>query len=216
MPKVLPEYLELRRQQILDAAAACFGRKGFHQSTMQDICEHASLSPGAVYRYFRSKEEIIEAMCAHGQSQNAELIQAAVTEGGTLPALNELIRIFFLEQDNLHSTEICALNVELIAEAMRNETVRDYLSRNNATVREQFAAMMRSAQAQGEVNSNLDPDAVARVMIALYQGFITQKLVDPDLDPQSYGQVLQALFSGTFWQQAAPSSERPAAAALRH
>ena len=47
MPKVLPEYLELRRQQILDAAAACFSRRGFHQTTMQDICTEAGLSPGA-------------------------------------------------------------------------------------------------------------------------------------------------------------------------
>ncbi|MGE0685263.1 MAG: TetR/AcrR family transcriptional regulator, partial [Dehalococcoidia bacterium] len=45
MPKVLPEYLELRRQQILDAAAACFTRAGFHQTTMQDICAESDLSP---------------------------------------------------------------------------------------------------------------------------------------------------------------------------
>jgi AcrR family transcriptional regulator len=55
MPKVTEAHLEARRQQILDAALACFSRRGFHQSTMQDICQEAELSPGAVYRYFRSK-----------------------------------------------------------------------------------------------------------------------------------------------------------------
>ena len=41
MPKVQPEYLEHRRQQILGAAAACFSRNGFHQTSMHDICAEA-------------------------------------------------------------------------------------------------------------------------------------------------------------------------------
>ena len=44
MPKVLPEYLETRRREILDAAAACFARDGFHQASMQDICIEADRS----------------------------------------------------------------------------------------------------------------------------------------------------------------------------
>ena len=59
MPKVTQAHLEARRQQILDAAFGCFARQGFHQTTMQDICREAELSPGAVYRYFDSKEAII-------------------------------------------------------------------------------------------------------------------------------------------------------------
>jgi AcrR family transcriptional regulator len=60
-PKVTEAHVEARREQILEAAAACFSRKGFHQTTMQDICEAAQLSPGAVYTYFPSKESIITA-----------------------------------------------------------------------------------------------------------------------------------------------------------
>ncbi len=199
MPKVLPEYLEQRRQQILDAAAACFSRKGFHHSTMQDICDQAELSPGALYRYFHSKEEIIEAMCARGRDENTAAIKQAMDQGGTLEAFNELIRIFFLETDSFRSTEICSLNVELISEAPRNEYVREYLTRNNRDVRAQFLEMIAIAQANGEINPALEPDAVARVMVAIYHGFITQKLLEPDLDPASYGAVLLALFGGGFW-----------------
>lgn len=56
MPKVSDAHLEARREQILDAAEACFSREGFHQTSMQDICREAELSPGAVYRHFSSKE----------------------------------------------------------------------------------------------------------------------------------------------------------------
>ncbi len=217
MPKVLPEYLELRRQQILDAAAACFSRRGFHQSTMQDICHEAELSPGAVYRYFPSKEAIIEAMCVRGQAQNAEAMQQSLGAGSTLDVFNELIRVFFLELDNLRNFETCALNVELISEASRNEHVQEWLRHTNCDVREPLMNVISAAQDRGEIDAALNPESIARVMQALYQGFVTQRLVEPGIDVVAYAQVLRALFSGTFWT--GPEAPNPAAdrsAALQH
>ena len=63
MPKVSDRYLEERRQQILGAAVACFARQGFHRTTMKDIYSECGLSPGAVYDYFKSKDDIIVAAC---------------------------------------------------------------------------------------------------------------------------------------------------------
>ncbi|MCH8191827.1 MAG: helix-turn-helix transcriptional regulator [Chloroflexi bacterium] len=50
MPKITQAHLEARRQQILDAAFACFARQGFRQTTMQDIFREADLSAGAMHR----------------------------------------------------------------------------------------------------------------------------------------------------------------------
>jgi AcrR family transcriptional regulator len=69
--------MEARRQQVLDAAFACFARQGFHQTTVDDICRESELSPGVVYKYFRSKEEIIEAVCEGCQQANTPLIDPA-------------------------------------------------------------------------------------------------------------------------------------------
>jgi TetR/AcrR family transcriptional repressor of uid operon len=200
MPKVLPEYLELRRQQILDAAAVCFSRRGFHQTTMQDICREVELSPGAVYRYFPSKDAIIEGMCNRGQEQNAEALSQGLAAGGTWAALDELIRIFFVEMDDLKSLETCSLNVELIAESPRNERVQALQARNIQDVRERLTRFMKHAQANGEIDPDLDPEAIARVMIAQYQGLVTQRLVEPNLDVTGYADVLRALYGGTFWR----------------
>jgi len=49
MPKVTVEHIEARRRQIIDSAFDCFAKKGFHQTTMQDVCNAAGLSAGAVY-----------------------------------------------------------------------------------------------------------------------------------------------------------------------
>ena len=62
MPKLKPEELESRRREIIDAARECFLRSGFHQTTTDEICRAASITPGGLYHYFASKEEIISAV----------------------------------------------------------------------------------------------------------------------------------------------------------
>jgi AcrR family transcriptional regulator len=199
MPKVLPEYLELRRQQIVNAAAACFARRGFHQTTMQDICVEAELSPGAVYRYFRSKEEIIEGMSEHIQARNAGLLEQSMSKGLTLEVFDELIRVFFLEMEESEMLTTCALMLELISESSRNESIRQSQDRIQTGVRESLRDIIAKSQEMGDVEPSLDPEGVARVMVALYQGFITQKLVNPDLNVQAYADAACALFGGRFW-----------------
>ena len=200
MPKVLPQYLELRRQQILDAAAACFARRGFHQSTMQNICDEAGLSPGAVYRYFPSKEAIIEGMGDYRQRQNAERLEQAMSRQSTLEMFDELIRLFFIERETDEFDDSCAMMIELAAEAPRNERIRESQSRIGAAVRDGLAALIRRSQARDEIDPSLDPDGVARIMMALYQGFVMQRMVDADMDAEAYTRVMRALFDGTFWR----------------
>ena len=91
LPKVTEEHLEARRQQILEAAFSCFSRQGFHQTRMADICREAQLSPGTVYRYFRSKEEIIEVSCQECQQRQDALVEAAKDGKNTLEVLDQLI-----------------------------------------------------------------------------------------------------------------------------
>ena len=50
-------------QRILEAAKSCFVRSGFQGASMQEICAECGMSPGALYRYFPSKESIVEAIC---------------------------------------------------------------------------------------------------------------------------------------------------------
>lgn len=49
---------EERKNQILEASAAVFSRKGYHVATMDDIVKESKLSKGAIYWYFKSKKEI--------------------------------------------------------------------------------------------------------------------------------------------------------------
>ena len=198
MPKVTEAHLEARRHQIMDAAAACFCRNGFHHSTMHDICQQAQLSPGAVYRYFSGKEEIIESMLRERQRSSAAIIEAARGLGSTIEVFDELADVFF---SHLEDPQSCALSVELQAEALRSPRIRDALLCELRNVTGPFADLVRSAQAAGEINPSLDPEAIAQVMVSFFDGLILQKATDGSIDVWKYVAVMKAMMQGKFWNR---------------
>lgn len=60
MPR--PDVSEERKEQILDAAAIVFSQQGFASARMDDIVQQSGLSKGALYWYFKSKDDIILAL----------------------------------------------------------------------------------------------------------------------------------------------------------
>ncbi|HKN63436.1 MAG TPA: TetR/AcrR family transcriptional regulator [Gaiellaceae bacterium] len=54
--------VEDKRQQLLWAAVRVFARKGFHASRVGDIAEEAGVAHGLLYHYFKSKDQVLEAV----------------------------------------------------------------------------------------------------------------------------------------------------------
>lgn len=62
MPKISPEKIQLRKQEILDKAFEIFSTKGYSQTSMEDIVRYSGISKGGLYTHFKSKEEILLAI----------------------------------------------------------------------------------------------------------------------------------------------------------
>lgn len=69
-PKISEEQVSARREQIIMATVSCFADRGFHKTTMQDICKAARLSPGAVYHYYASKDEMNQQLFEFAMPRN--------------------------------------------------------------------------------------------------------------------------------------------------
>src|SRR5215470_4872668 len=80
-----------RPTQILDAAVACFAKRGFHQASMHDISAEAGISVGLIYRYFQNKEAVISAMADRHKNEISNLLERA----GQAPSLLEALEIIF-------------------------------------------------------------------------------------------------------------------------
>jgi AcrR family transcriptional regulator len=64
------------RRAILDAARAVFGELGYDTATVRDIIRRTDLSVGAFYNYYRSKEEVYEALADDGARRFRPILQA--------------------------------------------------------------------------------------------------------------------------------------------
>jgi AcrR family transcriptional regulator len=80
--------VEDKRRQLLDAAVRVFARKGFHASRVGDIAEEAGVAHGLLYHYFKSKDQVLEAVF----SENWSLLIARIesVEETDEPAADQL------------------------------------------------------------------------------------------------------------------------------
>ena len=196
MPKVTEAHLEARRQQILDAAWACFARKGYHQATMQDICRESDLSPGAIYRYFVSKEAILKATADRSTEMNRALFDVARSEAeGPLDAL-ELLAQAMLSMFNDPMFETWTrLDVETRPEFLRNEALRESAKGQLTFWRTALTQVMAEAKEKGQLKAEVDPEALAVLMISAWEGLRQFRLIDPDNFKPEFIDMVRALVS---------------------
>ena len=200
MPKVSEAHLEARRGQIVAAAVSCFARNGFHRTTMQDIVKEASMSPGAIYSYFASKDEIIEAIVAERHRREREWLDEAAAADDPGRALADLAAAFFRGLSQREARLDRRVGVLMWAEALRNPRIRRLAREGVDQPRAVLADLIRAAQERGELSRTFDPDSLARVMIAVFHGFVLQQAWDNELDVEGYldtiEQLLRALSDG--------------------
>ncbi len=183
MRTVNPQRVENRKKEILDAARQCFEQKGFHATTMSEICTCAKISPGALYRYFSSKEEIIGAMCDDKQFRSLSILIKAQKSVKDIESFEQqLITIVDDVVENHCSKENGALAAELIAEAMRNISFANSAAQTYLAYQNELAKFIIAGQKVGACDERLDAFEAAGMLMANVDGLVLRIAFCNDLD----------------------------------
>src|SRR3954471_17515957 len=70
----------VRRELLLDAARSAFFELGMDKTSVREIAQRAGYTPGAIYSYFASKEEVYGALLGESLDRLNERVQEAVTK----------------------------------------------------------------------------------------------------------------------------------------
>jgi AcrR family transcriptional regulator len=168
MPRLAnPELAQRRRREILDAAEICFRRRGFHQATMQEICAEARISPGALYRYFDSKADIIAAIAEEKRRESEATFKLARRQGGIVEALTAVLERFLIK---IVSEEHGPIFADVLGEAARDPLLAKRLADIDAESLHKLAEAIAEAQARGEIDPKLNARDVAETFAGAIEG----------------------------------------------
>ena len=136
MPRVSAQHEHEVRERIVRAATRVFSERGFHRATMQDIVRASGLSVGAIYTYFKSKDDLILAGCDMITDQEmSELARRLAPIEGFRDRISAAVGFLFdqmeVESWRLGSTRLLAL---AWAEADTSPAIREMLLRRRREI----------------------------------------------------------------------------------
>jgi len=197
MPRVSQAYLDAQRQVILDAASRCFARNGIHATSMAQICEEAALSAGAIYRYFKSKQDILYAVFASQRENSARASESSGPSADADPVESiqrGIAQMFHIVDDPDLAMEH-RLSLMIHAEALRDPSVAKDYTRLHRQVSARFSESLKALQKTGALDQELDVEYLIWAFITMYQGFRVHKLLDPSLDTNRLSRIAESFFA---------------------
>jgi TetR/AcrR family transcriptional regulator, transcriptional repressor of aconitase len=196
MPKVSLEHHQSRRDQILDAAVNCFIKNGFHQTSMRDICRECGLSAGAVYLQFKSKEEIIEASWQRAEETRIRRFEQAKQAPSATAGMTDLSHYFVDRLKQPGPDKAWLLWIQLLSESVRNPEISRDIRQKWARTTTQFLDVMGQGTDHSDNPQYQEYEVYARLLVAVHDGLVLQKILDPDKDVIRYYAFFYELLAG--------------------
>ncbi len=194
MPRISTTVRSERRQQLIDAARRCAARRGFRDTTIDDVCAEAAVSKGAFYGYFSSKQQLLLALL----DDDASGINSLLEHLSRTP-LSDVARL------QRFAREMCArgaqpsmvqLRSDLWAAILTDSLVRDAMVAAVGRRRAVLRGWIDGAVTSGELTS-VPANALASVLLALGDGLTLHSSLDPAAFRwQNIAHVLTAIFEG--------------------
>ncbi|MER5916333.1 TetR/AcrR family transcriptional regulator [Streptomyces sp. NPDC001982] len=174
MPKVTQEYMEARREQILEAARRCFLRDGFHSTSMQDLFAESGLSAGAVYRHFASKNEMITAIVEENMRDVLSAVHSVAQRRPSSSVGDFMADVLDIVKAKTAEQNLAGLSVLAWSESLRNPSLARQFNDLLAQMRSALTEVMREHQQSGSLTSEVSPEAIAAALFCTLPGYILQ------------------------------------------
>lgn len=198
MPKISDDRRQARREQILAATWRCFFRRGIHATSMEEIIREANLSAGAIYLYYKGKDDLIVAAISTYMATLRGLLLPILTKktaSGPLAFVHEITSTIhkYTKRSEMD------LNVVILmcwSEAQTNSRVKALIIGFQANYRAALTQVVRQWQKRGQLKSQGKPDDLAKALLSFFLGFIVQSALLGTVDPETISRGMEGLLMG--------------------
>jgi len=189
MPKVTLEYKELVRTRILESAHRVFSQKGYREATMDEIADGLGLSKPALYRYYKSKEELFREIFRLFNQATAKALRESF-KGGRLDG-----ETFFALIDKWGWTPNLFLSAA--SEAPRNPKLRKILAEGYKTGVDTVGSFIDELKNRGILKDTADSRQIAMGAIAVHDGLLIWEVAGMNREEtrKAFVDIIQTMFS---------------------
>jgi AcrR family transcriptional regulator len=192
-PKVTSQYKTEIREKIVGAAIIAFSVHGYDRTRMDDIAETAKLSKGTLYLYFKNKEELFYAISENNIRELKEQLSVLFTKSEDLISDSQKFYVNFRKASGPSDKVF----LETIAESSRNRKLQDMLHRQRMKVLDVITDYLRLQIRKGFFRSDVDVNAIAAGLVALYDGLTIGKTIgiSETYNKKAWNETIKALLS---------------------
>ena len=174
MPRVTAAHEQEVRERIVAAALRVFGDRGYHGATIADVVRESGLSVGAIYTYFKGKDDLFLATCDLASGRGLGELAARLPAGRSIAErLAIAVGFYFDSAEGDPETGIGDADFLVQAWAQAEDpAVGEMLRRRRDQLVMAGTFLIEEGMARGELPRWLDAAAVARGYIAMLDGML--------------------------------------------
>ncbi len=161
--------------EIMNNSIRLFLRNGFNATTIQEITDSVGLSKGAFYWYFKSKDELLNAIIDHYEHIFVDQIIKTVlhAEGNPLQKLKYAHK--YATDFAYINRDLCVGFMTMAAEMVGSKTEAETKIRNiYAKYRNFYEQLIHEGKAQGLIRDDIDSDVIAHVVNSIHNGSLLE------------------------------------------
>jgi AcrR family transcriptional regulator len=172
------------REQLIKGAIRCLQSKGYAHTTARDIAAASGANLASIGYHFGSKEGLLnEAMIRLFARRNWRVGNSAFAAEDATPL--ERLRATFVAASQVFEAPrpLFISFVEAIAQAGRSQELREQLAAHYRDARRATGEAVRAMLGPAAERLEADPEVMASLLMALFDGLVLQWLLEPDAVP---------------------------------
>jgi len=198
MPRVSPQYELSQQKRIIDGAAQIFADHGYMPTTIDQISQALQLSKGAIYIYFKSKEELFVSVLQSIYERRYKILSTAYQVDDPILVKFEKILDRLGSLVNHDDYVFIRLWLEGFLESEHIPSLQMIKTDSHQRFYELLHGLLQEGQLSGEINPDVNLSSVTDALMAVSDGLMLHSLVQGwGIDPDRVRRIIHDTFSQT-------------------
>jgi TetR/AcrR family transcriptional repressor of nem operon len=162
----MPRSPEFDRDDVVEAAQSVFWDRGYSQTSVADLVEATGLKPGSLYGAFGSKKGVfLEVLEAYNRGFIRHVGALRRHESGALAGLITILDAIIDDAVTGADCRGCLAVNAMLEMSRHDDDIAERLQLHTERMRKAFAELVSTAQAQGDIEPQRNPEDVAAFLI---------------------------------------------------